>query len=237
MNDREQRTLAQLHSRFPGQRISADGLKLIHRGRFANAHVYRYRKGALDLIVKDFSHCPWWIRLSAAPYFVHRELRTLDRLRGLPGIASRRFQLSAIALAYPFMPGQPLSAVRRAAGTLPASFFRSLETLVLKMHERGIVHLDMRNLSNVLVGTDGRPYLIDFQSAIDLHGLPNLLSTVLESVDLSGVYKGWLRVGAEPLDQARLEFLDRFNELRRVWVFRGYPVTRLFERIREALGL
>jgi predicted Ser/Thr protein kinase len=36
------------------------------------------------------------------------------------------------------------------------------------MHRRGVVHFDLSHRSNVLVGEDGRPVLIDFASALCL---------------------------------------------------------------------
>ena len=226
------RTLTRLQAAFPDRAIQADALSLIHAGRFANAHVFRYRAAGLDLIIKDFSHCPWWVRISAARLFVRREMRMIVRLQGLSGIASAPVRLGRLALAYAFIPGVTLSATAKSGDKLSRSFFERLEALVFRMHERGIVHLDLRNLSNILVGADGRPYLIDFQSAIDLRGLPKTLRTVLEAVDLSGIYKSYLRLCMEPLEDSRRQFLERFNRLRRVWVFKGYVLTRYFERLR-----
>ena len=37
------------------------------------------------------------------------------------------------------------------------------------MHRRGVAHLDLRHRSNVLVGENGDPILIDFGSAITFH--------------------------------------------------------------------
>lgn len=224
--------LAHLRERFPDHDIKPESLTLLNKGRFANAYVYRYHDEKLDLIIKDFSHCPWIVRVTAGRLFVRREGKILDRLAGIPGVAAQRFGLSPVALAYPFIHGKTLASVRKADLTLPPSFFQNLEQLVSRMHQRGVAHLDMRNLSNVLVGADGMPYLIDFQSAIDLHGLPLMLQRLLEQVDLSGIYKCWMRVCSEPLDAARQEFLDRFNRLRKVWVFKGYVFTRWMERVR-----
>ena len=48
-------------------------------------------------------------------------------------------------------------------------FVASLERAVRMMHARGVAHLDLRHRSNVLVGEDGEPILIDFASALCFH--------------------------------------------------------------------
>ena len=45
-------------------------------------------------------------------------------------------------------------------------FVRRLERIVQQMHARGVVHLDLRHRSNVRVASDGRPIVLDFESAL-----------------------------------------------------------------------
>jgi predicted Ser/Thr protein kinase len=47
--------------------------------------------------------------------------------------------------------------------TVPDDFFERLEELVGRLHERGVAYVDLNKPDNVLVGEDGRPYLVDFQ--------------------------------------------------------------------------
>jgi tRNA A-37 threonylcarbamoyl transferase component Bud32 len=46
---------------------------------------------------------------------------------------------------------------------VPDDFFERLERLVGRLHERGVAYVDLNKPDNVLVGEDGRPYLVDFQ--------------------------------------------------------------------------
>jgi serine/threonine protein kinase len=57
--------------------------------------------------------------------------------------------------------GEPLWSVV----ALPADFFAALRELVLALHARGVCHNDLHKENNILVGEDGRPWLIDFQLA------------------------------------------------------------------------
>src|SRR5690606_2418709 len=157
-------------------------------GRFANAIVFRYRDDDYDLVIKDYSHCPAIVRKTVGRLFIAHEAKTLKRLQGIQGVAPQGYKLSDLMLAYPYTEGSSLSVLRRRGKRLPPAFFRELEGTVRQMHQRGVVHLDMRNLGNILCGQDGRPYLIDFQSALSFARLPRWLQPLLRATDLSGVY-------------------------------------------------
>jgi serine/threonine protein kinase len=90
------------------------------------------------------------------------------------------------------------------------------------MHARGVVHLDSRGSSNLLLTPQGRPAVIDFQAALRTTLLPPPLRRALEAVDLGGVYKNWLRHAPESLDAGRRAFYERSTRLRRLWIGRGY---------------
>ena len=66
------------------------------------------------------------------------------------------------------------------------AFFEELESLVGKMHERGVAHLDIRAAKNILVTDLGEPFILDFQSHVSLGRLPRFLRNLLVDVDRSG---------------------------------------------------
>lgn len=91
-----------------------------------------------------------------------RERRALAALRGVAGIPEERAREGRRdALVREWVEGQPLSR----ATSLPRDFFERLDELVLALHARGVCHNDLHKESNVIVGADGRPWLIDFQLA------------------------------------------------------------------------
>jgi hypothetical protein len=63
------------------------------------------------------------------------------------------------AVARCFIAGHPLGANERVGD----DFFRELAEVLDAVHERGAAYVDLHKRENVLVGTDGRPHLIDFQ--------------------------------------------------------------------------
>jgi predicted Ser/Thr protein kinase len=76
-------------------------------------------------------------------------------------------RIDALAFAVEYRPGRRMS--RRLAGTLPEGFVDRLAEAVREMHARGVVHLDLRHRSNVLVDARDEPVLIDFASAWLVH--------------------------------------------------------------------
>ena len=74
-------------------------------------------------------------------------------------------------------------------------FFPRLHTMLTALHSRGIVYIDMSKWENILVGEDGRPYLIDFQVHLQLPRRWPLqyLRRWLEAADLYYLHRHWLR--------------------------------------------
>lgn len=90
-----------------------------------------------------------------------RERCALVALRGLDGVPVEQEGGDASSLVRTWIEGVPLSR----AASLPTDFFDQLDELVLAVHARRVCHNDLHKESNILVGADGRPWLIDFQLA------------------------------------------------------------------------
>lgn len=196
--------------------------EFLSRGRWANADLIRCCFGGKRWIIKDFSCCPPPVKKTWGRWMALREYKAYIRLAGLEGIPAEAFLLDKYAVGYRFVPGITLREAD--ASKIPAWFFHELEKLVGRMHERNIVHLDLRNRRNILIDEDGRPYLLDFQSYADLNPLPGFLHNLLKDVDLSGVYKTWLKLRPDLMDERRMAHLKRLNKRRRLWILKGYPL-------------
>ncbi len=70
------------------------------------------------------------------------------------------------AIAREYIDGHPLARGERVS----EAFLFQLEQVLRFMHAQGIAYVDLHKLENVLVGADGRPYLIDFQVAYSSDG-------------------------------------------------------------------
>ena len=191
-------------------------------GRRANADVFYFNSGEGEWVLKDFSHCAPLIRKTWGRWAVQREYETLLRLQGVEGVPADPFRLDAYAVGYRFVRGCNLRDV--AHDVIPDDFFYLLEKTIMQMHDRNIVHLDMRNRRNILMQSDGKPVLLDFQTSLNLRRVPRHLRALLKDIDLSGVYKLWKRRRPDLFDGHRMKHLDAVNRKRAVWFFKGYPM-------------
>jgi hypothetical protein len=136
----------------------------LSRGGWGNPDVRLVRVEDEWVVVKDFSPRPAWVRWTFGRWLTSRELRAYRALRGVPAVPRLLGRVDGLAFATEYRPGEPLG--RGLAGRLPPDFLDALRDAVAQMHERGVVHFDLRHRSNVLAGEDGRPVLLDFASAV-----------------------------------------------------------------------
>ncbi len=193
---------------------------LLHRGRFGNATVWRLPGDEGPWVIKDFSNCPAVVRWTWGRWLAGHEYRVLRRLQGVPGVPADPFRVDALAFGYRFIVGRSLREIDH--GACRRAFFEHLESMVRAMHERCIVHLDLRNARNLIVGGDRCPAMIDFQSAMSTRRWPHRWRRALERVDLSGVYKHWAQHDPDSLGAERTEILRWQLRSRRWWRLRGY---------------
>lgn len=198
--------------------------ELLRQGRWANAEVKKLAIAGQAWTVKDFRSRSFLVRNTIGAFFVRREFRALDRLRGIRGIPAQAFRIDRHALAFLFIPGMPLSVSGPEWHT--QAYFAALERLLAQVHERGIVHLDVRSSRNVLVTDTGEPAVIDFQSHLGTRWLPDGLRRWLDDFDMAGVYKHWANRNPASLGEARAALLARMNRWRRLWLPKGYLGVR-----------
>ena len=209
---------------FTREEFDRSEARLLHGGRWGNADISLFRKGGETWVVKDFRHCPFGVRHTWGICMAGRELSALRRLSGIPGFPEDAFRLDRYAIAYRFVPGNEIG--QGDPGLLTPGYFESLESLVERMHGRGIAHLDIRTGGNVLVTEQGTPLILDFQSHVHLAGLPGFLRRILVAVDLAGVYKHWSVRAPGSMGEEREGHLRRMNGWRRYWVLKGYLGVR-----------
>lgn len=137
---------------------------VLSRGGRRNPDVLLVEADLGLVVVKDFAPRAAFVRRFLGPWLLRREVRAYARLEGIPSIPRLIGWLDRTAIVLEHRPGVPLS--RRLAGQVSPDFISCLEAVIAEMHRRGIVHLDLRHRSNVLAGSDGRPIVIDFASAL-----------------------------------------------------------------------
>lgn len=226
--------LLMLKKHYKNYKIKKEYLSLINKGKFANACVFRYNdKNSLDLTIKDFSGSPYFIRKTLGKIFINNEGHTMMKLVNNPSVTKGVVFLSPCTLAFNFIKGKSIKEVHE--GEIPKDFFITLEKNIREIHKKNIVHLDLRNLGNVIISDKGYPYIIDFQSSISTKYLPKKLRKILRASDLTGVYKCWAKRCVDPLDKEREEFFDDFQKIRKLWVLKGYPLLRFIKHMKHKI--
>jgi pimeloyl-ACP methyl ester carboxylesterase/predicted Ser/Thr protein kinase len=156
------------------------------------------RRGGASYVVKDWSRRAAWVRASIAPWLARHEAAMLARADGIPGVPRLRARIDRLAFAMEFIEGRPLR--RRTHGrALPPRFFAALETILDALASRGVVYLDLRSPTNVLVTPSGDPALVDLGSALRLP-LPRAWIRRLEARALAKLRSRFERqAGREPV--------------------------------------
>jgi hypothetical protein len=125
------------------------------------------RRDGASYVVKDWSRRAGWVRALIAPWLARHEAAVLARADGIPGVPRLRARIDRLAFAMEFVEGRALR--RRTHGrALPPRFFAALEAILDALASRGVVYLDLRSPTNVIVTPSGEPVLVDLGSAFRL---------------------------------------------------------------------
>lgn len=162
-------------------------------------------------VLKDYRRKNALTRGLIAPALVRHEYAVLKALEGVPGVPRAYAVVEKRALLLEYVEGRTLETY--SAGELADRVFDLLCATVRAMHERRVVHLDLRQRKNILVAAE-RPWIIDFASA-----LRGRLTASLRAVDESALLKWKKRNWPHLLNDADREALEKHKALRKFWVF------------------
>jgi hypothetical protein len=133
------------------------------------------------------------------------EIRLYILAQGINGVPKFVGNWGPTAFAHEFVEGRPLAK----GDALPDGFFDQLKAILQALHDRDVAYVDLEKRENIILGEDGRPYLIDFQ--ISWH-LPanrggntfffHLIRDVLKASDWYHMYKHWRRLRPDQLEAA-----------------------------------
>jgi len=178
--------------------LAAQTRAVLNRGNTRNPDVLLVDDGGRLVVVKDFAPRSAWVRATIGRWITSREMRAYRALAGHPAVPRLLGRIDALAFAVEYRPGRHLS--RRLGAELSPGFSDRIAGAVREMHARGVVHLDLRHRSNVLVDEHQQPVLIDFASAVVVppRGLrARWLLPLLSRLDLAAVEKWRQRVEPE----------------------------------------
>lgn len=162
-------------------------MPLLKRDLWAETSLVRLDGG--DWVLKRSRLVPWLARRERAIY---------ARLAGIDGVPRLHPARGHNWFLHEYVPGRPLGRRR----DVPAGFFDDLDRVLRAVHARGVAYVDLSKRSNVIVGDDGRAYLVDFQIAVvgarwlmreDLYHLAKLRGAPRRRSPINALHKWALR--------------------------------------------
>jgi hypothetical protein len=101
-------------------------------------------------------------------FIANHEIGVYEALQGIPGIPRFLGRWESTGFLHEFVPGTEL----RKNLPLTPLFFQQLGQLFQSIHQRNIAYVDSNKRENILLGDDGRPWLIDFQISYHCWKIP-----------------------------------------------------------------
>ena len=125
-------------------------------------------------------------------WLARREMYFYSQLQDLPGIPGLLGKLDDNGFIHGYVPGPTLLECPR--NKIDDGFFDRLADLMGSLHRRGISYIDANKRDNVIVATDGQPYLIDFQiswrpNGWGCAGLSNRALRFMQRMDFYHLFK------------------------------------------------
>lgn len=205
--------------------LSAGRGRVLRRPSSTRPALWLLEEGGRRAVVKDYRPNGFLFRHTVGRFLVWRERKAYRRLRGLEGVPALYAVIDGLALVMEEIDGEPVEGLEKE-GRLTDRFFRDLEALVRAFHARGLAHCDLKRAPNILLGRDGRPYLVDWSAA--------LFAGELRFFPLNRLYERFLQDDLNALIKLRLRHRPEgvTPEERRRYLERG-PVERVVRRIRD----
>jgi hypothetical protein len=208
LNDRWRSTLV----------LKRDVFSTVERGRFATP------AGGIDAVLRRLDQVPWWTRPIARHLF-ERERRALAAAGPL-GIGPRLVFAEERFLVRAFIDGVTLHVARPYGDR---AYFAAAKSALRRLHRAGVCHNDLAKEQNWLRGTDGNPYLTDFQLAFVFRNRGKIFR-VAAYEDLRHLLKHKRSYVPDALTASELRVLARKSLPTRLWMATGKRVYRLITR-------
>jgi hypothetical protein len=127
--------------------------------------IWKLEEDGVRAIVKDFCFNGFLFRNIIGRFLIWREKNAYDRLKGIRGVPTLYRVIDGLALIIEEIPGKNIESMETVAN-LSDKFFEDLRVLVEGIHERGMAHCDLKRAPNIILGDDGKPYIVDWAASI-----------------------------------------------------------------------
>ena len=175
--------------------FEGDGLKLVIKSAMGRGAVRKARQATLE-----------------------REYAAYQRLKGVEGVPACYGLLAKRYMVMEFIEG---TAYRHATWQDRDQWFAGLLSVIQTFHARGVSHGDLKSKTNMIVGSDQKPYIIDFGTTFlfqdGFHPINNHLFEFGKRLDINawvkhkyhGRYKNVSEEDRKLLNYSKLEWLVR----------------------------
>jgi RIO-like serine/threonine protein kinase len=206
-------------------------VRLLRRSSSTRPSIYIIEENGCRAVVKDYGENSFFFRNLIGRFLVWREEKAYRRLRRMAGVPALYRVMDGLVLLLEEIPGKSLEDVEDSE-TLPQTFFEEMGLMVEAFHRRGLCHCDLKRASNVLIGPGGKPYVVDWSSALqerELRFFPlNLVYRRFLLDDYNAVTKFQVRHCPETIDpESKRRYLHRSRAER--------TIRSLRDRLRELL--
>ena len=200
-----------------------------------------------DRVVLKMGRTEPFLGLTLEPvgrWLCRREVRIYRALSDVPNVPDLLGMYGATGFAHAMVPGRPLDR-KQPVGD---DFFPELQSLMADVHRRGIAYVDANKPQNILLGDDGRPYLIDFQISFDLatlggdHWLSRAILARLQREDVYHVLKHKRKIRPDQLTPEEIEqtkrhsiFIRLHRAITKPYFFIRRPLMRWLNRTGRVL--
>jgi len=138
-------------------------IAVLRDGGGSRPHVLRIHRDGKDQVLKDHAGCDPLFAALLGKLLTRREARALLKLDSVAGVPRLLGQPGSRALYMEWLGGISIKEALAQEIHWP-KFLAELENMLRVIHAQGVAHCDLRGLSNILVGPDETPYIIDFVS-------------------------------------------------------------------------
>jgi RIO-like serine/threonine protein kinase len=197
-------------------------LSVMKEDRYARSTLLEGARGRRFVLKESVMRLAPGVRVPPlAALLARHEAGILDRLAGVPGIPRMTARPRPDAFLREFVEGETVRDTER----VPDGFFASLEEVLRAVHARGVAYVDLAKEENVIVGADGRAWLIDFQVSVAREGPLRPLVGRFQREDLYHLSKMRLRRRPDEAtgeDRRRVAGRSRLARLHRATVKKAY---------------
>ena len=160
--------------------------------------VWRIEKNGVKAIVKDFSCNGFMFRHILGRFLIWREKKAYKKLEGFAGVPALLGSIGHTALIIEEIQGRDIGSFE-VGKNLDEKFYRDLEELIERMHDRGIAHCDLKRAPNIMIGNDGKPYIIDWAASIS--------KSEFRLFPLNLIYERFIRDDLNAVTKIKLKYL------------------------------